>query len=345
MIYSRGVTSGLDVWVQGFAAGSDPVPALMQVFGIDEVRAIAIQQTVPRVVKRNAAADEAEQIAAALRAIGAKVELRPSRTEPASGVHAGLALPTPGPEPSPEPHAEPPPLDASLVPLPPEVEAPAPPREVTLAAGAPPTGLELAFDPSDQRTRAPRSAPRPSVEPLEPAPKLASSASTAASTPTLQVTLPGWLRGLGIALLVAVAGFGLRAARCYCAMSDAMNATPEEIAAMEAEAEADLLEDAIDVNAFLARPHAQLGRDMDVNAGLATTLRQQGAVRVLVADVIQATGVDMAMTLIVELPSTPAQRRRLAATVEGYVVGDSSIRPADVEPPEADERYLFVDLE
>ncbi|MCA9530860.1 MAG: hypothetical protein KC543_12040 [Myxococcales bacterium] len=70
-----------DVWILNFRhAQEPPVAGLQRVFRIDEATATALENTVPRAVKRGVSSINAERMRAALEAIGAEVELRPSTT-------------------------------------------------------------------------------------------------------------------------------------------------------------------------------------------------------------------------------------------------------------------------
>lgn len=381
------MSGGVDIWIQGFAPGSDPVPALQRVFGIDEQRAVAIQQTVPRAVKRNAPPRDAEEIARALRSIGAKVELRPHRGDARA---SGAAMPRPGearssatgqerppelrasavglsrPEPSAASQSLPPPVasPASVPPssLPVPIEAPSTARR---SSRPPPSGfdtsdtagggpLELAFDPKAERERVsrlqpPRTSAAPAPGPHEvsvptPAPSVVAPASST-STPTVTFQLPGWIRGMGIATFLGVVFFLFRMGRCACDLSSILSASPEELAAA-AEAERDqLIAGALPLDAFLQRPNAMLGRDVDRNLALARSLQRAGARRVLVANVMRVSGGDVALTLVVELPEPPALRRRVLVEVERYYANDMPVAPADVELPDPDEHYEIVDLD
>jgi hypothetical protein len=345
------MSGGIDIWIQGFAPGSDPVPALQSVFGIDEQRAVAIQQTVPRAVKRNAPPRDAEEIARALRSIGAKVELRPHRGDARA---SGAAMPRPGeargsasglerppevrasgvglsrPEPSVASQSLPPPV-ASASSAPPSVlPIPLPmPSAVTEGSPArrssrpPPSGFDTSdtvgggpsrarlrsegrararlAPPTSTRERGARGrTPRPTPPPAVAAPAVAA--------PTVTFQLPGWIRGMGIATFLGVVFFLFRMGRCACDVSSLLNASPEELAAA-AQAERDqLIAGALPLDAFLQRPNAMLGRDIDRNLALARSLQRAGARRVLVANVMRVSGGDMALTLVVELPDPPALR-------------------------------------
>ena len=67
-----------DVWLLDFAGSPDAVAALQRWFGIDEARARRILSSLPRVVRHAAPQLEAEEMAAALRILGAKVDVRPA---------------------------------------------------------------------------------------------------------------------------------------------------------------------------------------------------------------------------------------------------------------------------
>jgi hypothetical protein len=378
------MSGGVDIWIHGFAPGSDPVPALQRVFGIDEQRAVAIQQTVPRAVKRNAPPRDAEEIARALRSIGAKVELRPHRGDARA---SGAAMPRPGEARSSATGQErPPELRASAVglsrpelstasqSLPPPVASPASvpppsslpvPIEARRSSRPPPSGfdtsdtagggpLELAFDPKAERERVsrlqpPRTSAAPAPGPHEvavptPAPSVVAPA-TSTPTPTVTFQLPGWIRGMGIATFLGVVFFLFRMGRCACDLSSILSASPEELAAAAAAERDQLIAGAMPLDAFLQRSNAMLGRDVDRNLALARSLQRAGARRVLVANVMRVSGGDVALTLVVELPEPPALRRRVLVEVERYYANDMPVAPADVELPDPAERYEIVDLD
>ncbi|MBN8615482.1 MAG: hypothetical protein J0L92_33110, partial [Deltaproteobacteria bacterium] len=215
-------------------------------------------------------------------------------------------------------------------------------------------GLELAFDPDAERARAPKPTPRvsidprslPPVAPPEAPPPTAPQASSGWSMPTLSFGLPGWVRGLGCFSGLSLLFFVLRMGRCAWAFSGAVvPPSPAEIEAMQAENEAAMLAGAVPLEAFLARPAAMLGRDVDRNRGFATRLRTLGATRVLVADVARVSGGELGLTLVVELPESVAARRQIATEIERYYANGMPVEAGDVAVPEPGERYEVVDLE
>ncbi len=337
--------AAFDVWVQGFAPGSDPVPALQELFGIDERMAVAIQQTVPRAVKRGASAEEAEAIAAGLRGLGAKVELRPARQDArSSGTSltprvSASALPLPAAAP-PQAHSEPP-RASSL-----RGEHAPPSRDAEPAQSAEPwssgSSLDLAFDPEEERARTARRAP---PRPVAVAPPPDPTPAPASSSPGMRVhvSFPPWLKGavglVALSLLSMGVRFGLRA------MSRSVSHAAVEVGAGEDPLLAENLASSVDASVFLDRPGAMLGRDQDRNAGLARELTRLGAPRVLASDIGRISGGHIAMTLLVELPTALASRRRIAAAVESYYANDMPVAPGDVEVPGPEERYLVVELD
>jgi hypothetical protein len=376
---------GVDIWIQSFAPGTDAVSALQRVFGIDEARANAICQTIPRAVRRNAPPRDADEIAAALRAIGAKVELRPHKGD-ARGSAPGA--PRPAPRASSPGQLRPDAHVSGSLPMPvldargsapgmaapmrtaqssgaglpvPSFDAAAPEVGKKPSASLDPFdesssggGLELAFDPEAERARAPKPAPRAGVEPRSLAPIAPAEEPVAAtpekssgwSMPSLSFGLPGWVRGLGCFSGLSLLFFVLRMARCAWAFSDAaVPPSPAEIEAMRAENEAAMLAGAMPLEAFLARPAAMLGRDVDRNRGFATRLRTLGATRVLVTDIARVSGGDLGLTLVVELPDNDAARHQIATEIERYYANGMPVEAGDVAVPEPGERYEVVDLE
>jgi hypothetical protein len=85
-----------DVWILSFRQGARPVEGLVETFGIEEASARAIEQTVPRAVKRGVLLSDAQEMMAALQALGAEVELRPERASSRPPPGGGrLSLPVP----------------------------------------------------------------------------------------------------------------------------------------------------------------------------------------------------------------------------------------------------------
>ncbi len=79
--------SAFDVWIIRFEPGdSAPAERLQSAFGIDAASARSLEQSLPKVVKRNVPAKAAGEMRQALEAIGAVVECRPARdVKPVSG--------------------------------------------------------------------------------------------------------------------------------------------------------------------------------------------------------------------------------------------------------------------
>ncbi len=382
---------GVDIWIQSFAPGGDPVAALQRVFGIDQARAMAIYQTIPRAVRRNAPQRDADEIATALRAIGAKVELRPHKGDvrgsapgaprpavrsspglPTIDAHTsgpGLALPIAPPTRSARgsgPAIEAPPRTArssgSGLPVPSfdapssadvatKTDASLDPFDPLASAGG---SLELAFDPDAERARAPKPKPTPPsgtdrrslIE--APPPPVAAEPEKASgfSMPSISFGLPGWVRGLGCFSGVSILFLVLRVGRCAWAFSDATAPpSPAEIEAMQAENRASLLADAVPVEAFLDRPGAMLGRDVDRNAAFVQRLRTAGATRVLVTDVARVSGGHVGLTLVVVLPPDVGVRRRIMTEIERYYANGQPVSPDDIALPDPSEELEVVDLE
>jgi hypothetical protein len=74
-----------DIWLHGFARATREAPphAISRVFGIPIHAAEALVATLPRVVKRDASADQAERLVHALESIGGVAEAIPTRVVPA----------------------------------------------------------------------------------------------------------------------------------------------------------------------------------------------------------------------------------------------------------------------
>lgn len=83
-----------DVVVEAFSPGADCVGGLMNVFGVDAATAGAIVQRVPVVVKRSVSRDAARPFEESLRAIGARVTLRPCVTASVGGRRPSGAIET-----------------------------------------------------------------------------------------------------------------------------------------------------------------------------------------------------------------------------------------------------------
>jgi len=72
--------SSFDVWIIRFEPGTDsPAKRLQSAFGMDASSARALEQSLPKVVKRGIQAKAAGEMRLALEAIGAVVECRPAR--------------------------------------------------------------------------------------------------------------------------------------------------------------------------------------------------------------------------------------------------------------------------
>lgn len=82
-----------DIWLHGFAPETREAPAraLHRVFGIPEQAALALLATLPRVVKRDASASQAERLVQALESIGGRAEAVPTRVVPAPVMIVGHA--------------------------------------------------------------------------------------------------------------------------------------------------------------------------------------------------------------------------------------------------------------
>lgn len=89
-----------DVWLHGFPhqAREAPPLALSRVFGIPMQAAEALVSTLPRVVKRDATAEQAERLVHALEAIGGHAEAVPTRVVSAPVLVVGTQPAAPRPE-------------------------------------------------------------------------------------------------------------------------------------------------------------------------------------------------------------------------------------------------------
>lgn len=83
-----------DIWLHGFATHTREPPhaALSRVFGIPAPAAEALLATLPRVVRRDATAAQAERIVQALEAIGGQAEAVPTRVVPAPVLLVGTQV-------------------------------------------------------------------------------------------------------------------------------------------------------------------------------------------------------------------------------------------------------------
>jgi len=84
-----------DIWLHGFAAETREAPplALSRVFGIPQPAAEALLATLPRVIRRDASAEQAERIVQALESIGGQAEAVPTRVVPAPVLLVGTHTP------------------------------------------------------------------------------------------------------------------------------------------------------------------------------------------------------------------------------------------------------------
>lgn len=354
------MSGGVDIWLESFAAGSDPIAGLEQVFGIDASRARAIHDSIPRVVRRNATRTDAEEIAGALRRLGAKVELRPHQDPSASPRPAarasvagplaprlsGLGLPVQSPpSPSPAAPAQPPPTSRSLDPLDPFTE------------GAP---LELEFEPRAKKqpvAEPPSGAahdaglPLPDAPPEAPPPR-ATHASTPrgqhargeapaieAAPPSALARAPLWMRVLGGFIGLSLLFWGGRCA--YRWHEGSMPPSASELAERSAQRRAAVLAQAVALDVFLERPAAGLGRERGRNNAFVDRLRRAGAPRLLVTDIADVPSGDVAFTLVVALPQDAETRDRVRLEIARYDTPDVS---AETLPPSTDLAYQLVDL-
>jgi len=73
--------SAFDVWVVRFEPGAtSPAERLQKAFGIDAPSAMALERSLPKIVKHGVPAKTAGEMRQALEAIGAVVECKPART-------------------------------------------------------------------------------------------------------------------------------------------------------------------------------------------------------------------------------------------------------------------------
>jgi hypothetical protein len=122
-----------DIYLRGFAAGSDAPRALHRVFGIELARARELVISLPRVVKRRLSAEQVVRYELALRHVRADYEVRKSPLRPsltamigggasdggargATGAQSGATLTLPPPIAEPSAPAEPPPNTGDLPP-------------------------------------------------------------------------------------------------------------------------------------------------------------------------------------------------------------------------------------
>jgi hypothetical protein len=72
-------------------------------------------------------------------------------------------------------------------------------------------------------------------------------------------------------------------------------------------------------------------------------VRSAGAARVLAGDLVDVDDGQVATTLVIELPASPARRRRIMTAVESYETR-AVVDPATVQMPPPEQRYLFVEM-
>ncbi|MBX7194770.1 MAG: hypothetical protein K1X94_22130 [Sandaracinaceae bacterium] len=370
-----------DVWLLDFSRNPDATAALQRSFGVDEGRARRILATLPRVVRHEVSALDAEDVAAALRILGAKVDVRPASPDskasgieltrpqrkraairsnddddappsspmlevpssveldpdaavgdPKLGLDAPLAIPEPVRRPAPKPAPKVAPkaaVGASLDPLDP------------LAEGGGP--LELAVEP--EAREAPKPITRQGIDAdamkrieqqreaeLDPG---APPQRRGFAIPTIP---PRVAAGLVIAVVLGTVAFGLR----FLRQSIVDDAPPPAPIVIDDEAHA--LANGVDVNEFLARPNARLGIDHLRNHALVSQAQSGGAIRVLATNLAEVEGRPVAMTLVIELPSSPLRRRRVAAAIESYRTR-RFVDPESVVVPGPDQRYVFLELD
>jgi len=392
-----------DVWLLDFSESPNASEALQRWFGIDAASAAKILATMPRPVKRAASAAEAEEVAAALRILGAKVELRaaapdvktsgtdlvPQERKRArmASLHdtGGDAAKAPSVQPPPSSNAETlPEMEAAVaeprLDLDAPLSGPPPARAVKASvAGAPRPAVKSSAAGAPRPLATPAApAPAASLDPLDPftaggeslelvdvpkkeeAPKPAirqgvdaeairrieaqreAEENPEAAKEKARFKLPPMPPWLVRGVLIVVAGgaltYGLRAAGRSCGSTTAPTGAP--MASLEERT----IASAVDVQTFLARPDARLGINQSRNRALASILRTQGATRVLAADVAQVDGREVALTLVVELPSSPLRRRRVQGAVESYRTR-SVVDPETVQVPGPEQRYTLIQLE
>jgi hypothetical protein len=407
-----------DVWLLDFAGSPDAAAALQRWFGIDEARARRILATLPRVVRHGAPALEAEEMAAALRILGAKVDVRaaapdpkasgmdlvrpdrkrasvrdleseggaahgtggqstsddaarvadprldldapldigPSRrsvppgragaTATASGEAAAIApsAAASGPVPSgPAPKTSGAKTSAASASAPGRAPIASVPTEASLdpldpfAACGAPLELEMAPPPEEKpkpvlRTGVDADAMKRIQERRE------GEDDPEAAKAKKRFTVPPWLlRTVVGTVLGGLVLFALRTAGRHFVHRD----EPIEVPTVSDEERT--LSTAVEMDAFLAREGARFGIEQTRNRQLATQVRSAGAARVLAGDLVDVDDGQVATTLVIELPASPARRRRIMTAVESYETR-AVVDPATVQMPPPEQRYLFVEM-
>jgi hypothetical protein len=396
-----------DVWLLDFAGSPDAAAALQRWFGIDEARAKRILATLPRVVRHGVPALEAEEMAAALRILGAKVDVRAAAPDPKA---SGTDLVRPdrkrasvrdlesemGPSADAAPVADPSfDLDAPLDVGPPRRSVPpvgapegatgngevaaiaARPSAATTSAAKTSAATSTAKT-STAKTSAPARAAVPteaSLDPLDPfaaggapielemapppeekpKPVLRTGVDAEAikriqerregeddpeaAKAKARFRVPPWL--LRTVLGTVIGGlvlFGLRTAGRHFVHRD------EPIDVPTISDEERTLSTAVEMDAFLAREGARFGIEQTRNRQLASQVRSAGAAHVLAGDLVDVDDGQVATTLVIELPASPARRRRIMTAVESYETR-AVVDPATVEMPPPEQRYLFVEMQ
>lgn len=402
-----------DVWLLDFAGSPDAAAALQRWFGIDEGRARRILATLPRVVRHGVPLIEAEEMAAALRILGAKVDVRaaapdpkasgtdltrpdrkrasvreleseegaalgtsddaarvadprldldapldigPSRrsvpparagaTATASGEAAAIApgAAASGPVPSrPAPKTSGAKTSAANASAPGRAPTAGAPTEASLdpldpfAAGGAPLELEMPAPPEEKpkpvlRTGVDADAMKRIQERRE------GEDDPEAAKAKKRFTVPPWLlRTVVGTVLGGLVLFALRTAGRHFVHRD----EPIEVPTVSDEERT--LSTAVEMEAFLARDGARFGIEQTRNRQLAMQVRSAGAARVLAGDLVDVDDGQIATTLVIELPASPARRRRVVTAVQSYETR-SVVDPAMAEMPPPEQRYLFVEM-
>jgi hypothetical protein len=388
-----------DVWLLDFAGSPDAAAALQRWFGIDAARAQRILATLPRVVRHGASQLEAEEMAAALRILGAKVDVRAAAPDPkASGTDLvrpdrkrasvrtlesqeapALAVGAEDDVRVADPKLD---LDAPLDvgptrrSVPPRSGDPSGEAIETSASVASPTRASAARM-SAAKTSGPGRAPVPTEASLDPLDPFAAGGSIELEMATpppgekpkpvvrvgvdaaaikrieerregeddpeaakakARFVVPPWLVRTVIGVLVGgLALFGLRAVGRHFVHRDA----PVDVPTMSDEERT--LATAVEMDAFLAREGTRFGIERTRNRQLASEVRSAGAARVLAGDLVDVDDGQVATTLVVELPASPARRRRVMTAIEAYETR-AIVDPATLEMPPPEQRYVFVEL-
>lgn len=371
-----------DVWLVEAPSAGDPVVAIARVFGVELERARRIVESVPRPVRRSVSLVDAEETAGALRVLGAKVELRPSRVD-AKGSGPELVRPIRRraemgtAEAASRDAATPLRLDLDGPLVGGKDEAPKKSRDQrqapvsATASEAPAARLGASefdragghldpLDPLAEGSGALELAFEPEKKPSERAAELAASAGRRGID--LEALRHLEAQRLGeqneaprprrfewptfppwAPRTAAIATLAVVVTWGLRAVGRYLVQSPaHEVIVETPSPDERTLESAVEVSEFLLRPGARLGVRDADNRAFVRTLRARGAIRVLAGDVVDVGDALVATRLVVELPNAPARRRPVAAATEGYRSG-RLVEPEMVALPEG--RFLFVELD